>query len=416
MKNNSEINLLIFNCGSSSLSYRVFCLDSAGGLQPVAHGKAYHIGVKSDERPYLRHTFPDGTVRRDLDVATHAQAARAVLQYAKESSLAVQAIGHRFVHGGSRFQSAARITPVTLADLQDCSHLAPIHNPNSLSVIQVCLEMLPSAVQYASFDTAFHASLPEKAFRYALPISLADQYGFRKYGFHGLSYQYVCLQVSRFLNRPLETLKIIACHLGTGGSSVVAIQAGKSLDTSMGYSPLPGLIMSTRSGDLDPAIILELIGEHEWSVGQVNRLLNRESGLAGIGGGTSDLFELVQHTEQQDPQARLAVEMYVHRLKSYIGAYLALLGGADALVFTDDIGLRSWQVRQLACEGMEWCGMEIDPAANRNAPVDQIALISRVDSQVSVISMPTDEELMIALEGANLLRGQQTSLSENGLG
>ncbi len=400
-----ETNLLIFNCGSSSLSYKVYRLAAQGQPEEIATGKAYHVGTKSQEESYLQYKAGGHSEKEVKPLPNHREAARAILQYLQHIDLPVQVIGHRFVHGGTQFAESAWITPESLPRLEQCSPLAPIHNPNSLSVIHLCQEMLPQALQFAAFDTAFHAGLPEKAYRYALPTALADQFGFRKYGFHGLSYQYVSLQASRFLQAPLETLKIVACHLGTGGSSVAAIQGGRSLDTSMGYSPLPGLVMSTRCGDLDPAVVLELIGERGYSVEAVNRLLNKDSGLVGISGYSSDLFELIQRMEEPGGEkARLAVEMYVHRLKSYIGAYLAILGGADALVFTDDIGVRAWQVRARACARMEWCGIRLDEDANRRALANQIALVSQADSPVKVLSIPTDEEAVIALDGARLLQ------------
>lgn len=400
-----ETNLLIFNCGSSSLSYKLYRITDQANLVEAAVGKAYHVGTKSQEESYLLHKVGSSQKKEVRPLPNHREAARAALQHLQQAGLPVGMVGHRFVHGGTQFTQSALITAETLSRLEQCSPLAPIHNPNSLSVIHLCQEMLPRAVQFAAFDTAFHASLPEKAYRYALPRSLADQFGFRKFGFHGLSYQYVSLQASQFLGAPLESLKIVACHLGTGGSSVAAIQGGRSLDTSMGYSPLPGLIMSTRSGDLDPAIVLELIGERGYSVEAVNCMLNKDSGLVGISGTSSDLFELIRLAEEAgDERAQLAVGMYVHRLKGYIGAYLAILGGADALVFTDDIGVRAWQVRAQACAGMEWLGIYLDESANRSAPADQIALVSQPASRVKVLSIPTDEEAVIALEGLRLLQ------------
>ncbi len=390
-------HLLIFNCGSSSLSYKLY---DSNTLAVVAHGKAYHVATKSQEPSYLLHHHNGSAVRQETPLPSHRAAAQAVLEYLAQAGLETPVIGHRFVHGGVTFQSATPINAETLPRLEACSRLAPIHNPNSLSVIHLCQELRPAALQYASFDTAFHSSLPEHAYRYALPTALADQYGFRKYGFHGLSYQYCCLQAARYLDRPLSDLRLVICHLGTGGSSAVAVRDGESLDTSMGYSPLPGLVMSTRSGDLDPAIVLELIEEHGYTPAQVNRLLNKDSGLVGVSEISSDLFELL--AQGRNPRAGLAIDLYVHRLKSYIGAYLALLGGAHALVFTDDIGVCGWQIRELACSGMEWCGLELDLEANQAAPVDQIARLSASASRIAVLSIPTDEEYVIALQGIDL--------------
>lgn len=334
----------------------------------------------------------------------HRAAARAILDYLLNQNREVSWIGHRFVHGGDNFKASVPITWQALAQLQSCLDLAPIHNPNSLSVIEVCSEILPQARQYVTFDTAFHASLPEYVYRYALPAQLSDEYKFRKYGFHGLSYQYVIQKAAQFLKQPLESLRIIACHLGTGGSSVAAIAGGRSLETSMGYSPLPGLMMSTRSGDLDPAILLTLLEKHGYSASQLNRLLNKESGLLGVSGISSDLSELVHLAmAPENRQARLAVEMYVHRLKSYIGAYMAVLGGLDVLIFTDDIGVRLWQIRQAACQGLGYCGINLDLLANQNAAGDKPVLVNGKDSPAKILVIPTDEEYMIAQEGLKLI-------------
>ncbi len=426
-------NILVINCGSSSLTYKVYRAEIPGRLELLTAGKAVHVAVESKEPAYLLYELNGKLERENRPMPTHRLAAQAVLDHLERAAVPLQVVGHRFVHGGTRFYAPVIITTETLADLERCSPLAPIHNPNSLSVIHLCQERLPDAVEYASFDTAFHARLPEKAYRYPLPLDLADRYGFRKYGFHGLSYQYVSLEASHFLGRPLEELKIVACHLGTGGSSIAAIRGGASLDTSMGYSPLPGLMMSTRSGDLDPTIVLELIGAYGWTIEQVTRLLNKDSGLIGISGYSSDLFELIEkaglseipekinqaehdlsinEAENQpiNHRALLAVDMYVHRLKGYIGQSLATLEGADALVFTDDIGVRSWQLRQLACHGMGWCGLQIDPLANRLAPIDETTLVSAPDSTIKVLSIPTDEEYVIAMEGLNLLQAQTGSM------
>ena len=396
-------NLLVFNCGSSSLTYKVYRADAGRALSVLAAGKAFHVGTVTQEAAHLRHTLDAETVTDVRPLPDHRAAAAAVLTHLRVRGVAPDAIGHRFVHGGARFQAPVVVTDEILPELAACNRLAPIHNPNSLSVIHLCRAELPQAVQYAVFDTAFHATLPEAAYRYALPLALADRCGFRKFGFHGLSYEYVTGEAARALGRPVEALKIVACHLGTGGSSVAAIDGGRSVETSMGYSPLPGLIMSTRCGDLDPSIVLALIAEHGYTPAAVDRLLNRESGLIGVSGASSDLFELIRLDEARDARARLAVAMVVHRLKSTIGAYAAVLGGFDVLAFTDDIGVRGWQVRERACAGLAWCGVILDAEANRRAPNDAIAVVSAAESPVAVLSIPTDEEVVIARAGIGLL-------------
>ncbi len=394
--------ILVFNCGSSSLTYKVYRAGSENALQAVAWGKAYHVASPSQAAAYVQHTWNGQSLRIERRLPDHCSAAQAVLEHLEGHGIATPMIGHRFVHGGAEFNRPTAITPDSWPRLQATRPLAPIHNPNTLSVIALCLEQRPQARQYAAFDTAFHAAMPEASYRYALPYDLANSLGLRKYGFHGLSYQYSCMQTARFLKVPLEELKIVACHLGTGGSSVAAIQDGRSLDTSMGYSPLPGLIMSTRSGDIDPAIILELMEQHGYTAAQINTLLNKESGLIGVSGFSSDLLELVDAAYKQNASAALAVDMYVQRLKHYVGAYLALLNGADVLVFTDDIGVRGWQIREMVCAGLGFCGVYLDQTVNRFAPPDALTLLSQPNSRISVLSIPADEELMIAMQGMDL--------------
>jgi acetate kinase len=360
------------------------------------------VATKSQEAAYISHHWNGQSARQEMPMPDHRSAAQAVLEHLQQKGIPTPLIGHRFVHGGAEFKRATLIDGESLPRLQATRHLAPIHNPNSLSVIDLCLEMCPDARQYAVFDTAFHAAMPESSYRYALPCELSDRLGLRKYGFHGLSYQYCCLQTSHYLKAPVEDLKIVACHLGTGGSSVAAIQGGRSLDTSMGYSPLPGLMMSTRSGDIDPAIVLELLDEHGCTTQQVNRLLNKDSGLSGVSGFSSDLMELVEAAQRGHPRATLAVDMYIQRLKHYVGAYLALLNGADALVFTDDIGVRGWTIRDAVCTGLSFCGVKLDQTANRFAPSDALSVVSAQGSSITVLTIPTDEEWVIAREGMKL--------------
>jgi acetate kinase len=401
----TSTHILIFNCGSSSLSYKVYDCDSGDGkLTSLASGKAHHVGVVSQESAYLEHQILGEAVTEVKSLPDHRSAAEAVLQTLASHGLAIQTIGHRFVHGGARFTASTLINAQNLAELRQCSSLAPIHNPNSLSVIDLCSQLMPHAIQFACFDTAFHAGLPEVAYRYALPIELADRYGLRKFGFHGISYQYVTAQAALMLGKAVGEARLVACHLGTGGSSVTAIRGGQSLDTSMGYSPLAGLIMSTRSGDLDPAIPLDLIEQYGFSASELNDLFNHRSGLLGISGLSSDLFELIELGAQGNQRAQLAVDMYVHRLKSFIGSSLAALGGADALVFTDDIGVHAWQIRAQAGAGLEFCGMKIDEQANRRAVDGRPACVSAKSSPIQVLVIPTDEERVIAQEGVRLLK------------
>lgn len=388
------MNILIFNCGSSSQKFKLFNVPTQNEYREIASGKARNVGVKTLAEPVIDWDVrgQGGSILKALP--DHRSAARAMLEIIKQNGVAVDAIGHRFVHGGEVFDRTARIDPGTLAQLRECLPLAPIHNPNSYSVIQVCLDVLPGVPQFAVFDTAFHARMPEESRLYAIPQDLAKKYGFRKYGFHGLSYQFVSAEAARQLDRPIESVKLIMCHLGTGGASVTAFKDGRTLDTSMGFSPLPGLVMSTRCGDIDPEIVLEMIRQG-YSVDEVDDILNIKSGLVGLSGYSSNLAEIIKAGQEGNRDCQTAFEVYAHRLKMYLGAYTWLLNGADALIFTDDIGMKSWELRQQVCRDADRLGILLDEQANRSAPNDRVSWINRPDSPTKILLVPTDEELVI---------------------
>ena len=400
------MNILVFNCGSSSLNCKVFHALPSGELAPIVQAKAHHVGVQSQEAPYIDFHYDGNTTRLDAPLPDHAAAAGAILDWLDSSRVRVDASGHRFVHGGTSLHETTRITSDNLPLLEACAPLAPLHNPAALAVIHICRQRLGEIPLFAAFDTAFHARMPGFASRYALPGELRELPEMRKYGFHGLSYQYVTAETARYLDIPVEKLRLIACHLGTGGSSAAAINGGHSVDNSMGSSPLAGLIMSTRCGDLDPTIPLTLVDKFGYTPQEVGRLLNKESGLVGISGFSSDLFEIVDRAEAGSQPARLAVDMYVHRLKRYIGAFLAVLGGCDALVFTDDIGQRCWQIREAACRGLEPLGIVLDEDANRSASGGETEAINKPESPIHVLVVPTDEELVIARDCLRLLHSE----------
>lgn len=390
------MNALIFNCGSSSQGFKVY--RAVAGAEPVvvASGKARNVATRTQAQSVIdwRIGGESGLVAAELP--SHRVAAEGILDLLAGKGIAVDAVGHRFVHGGTLFDRTAAIDVPTLERLRQCLPFAPIHNPNSYSVIEVCLERLPGVPQYAVFDTSFHAAMPAYAREYAIPRDLAAR-GFRKYGFHGLSYQYVSAAVAALMARPLAELKLILCHLGTGGSSVAAVKAGASLDTSMGYSPLPGLVMSTRCGDIDPEVALELVREGA-SPDEVSRILNNRSGLIGLSGFSSNLEEVIAEAEQGNAQCQLAYDAYAHRLKLYLGGYMWLLGGADAIVFTDDVGVKSWRLREAVCAGAGALGVVLDRAANRAAPPDRATRVSTEASATQIWVIPTDEEIVILRE------------------
>jgi len=403
----AKLNLLVFNCGSSSLNYKVFATAEEVHLRLLGSGKAHRVGVAGSQPSFIEHKWLGQNRSAETAIPDQRRAAQIILAHLKEIGVQIHAVGHRFVHGGSQFNRSVLLNETNLGRLRECLPLAPIHNPNTMSVIEECQHTLGIIDQYVCFDTAFHAGMPPESFRYALPDEVVSRFNLRRFGFHGLSYQYVTEEAATYLRLPLDSLKLIACHLGTGGSSVAAVLGGHSADTSMGFSPLSGLIMGTRTGDLDPLVplyMIEMLGETEESL---NDLFNKKSGLLGISALSSDLRDILKAAEQGSSQASLAFEMYSSRLRKTIGSYAALLGGFDALIFTDDIGINNPPVREAACQGLSWCGVILDPEANKQAPVDAISEISSTVSNVHVLSIPTDEEWVIGQEGARLLKGGQ---------
>lgn len=372
-------------------------------MEVILSGKAHRVGVKGSEPSFIEYKLGGNAEKEVTPIRSHRRAASLVAAYVKDHCIRIDCIGHRFVHGGSHFSRSAMLNENSLQSLRLCLPLAPIHNSISLSVIYECRKSFPDVRQYVTFDSAFHSSLPDYAYTYALPKNVVETFGFRKYGFHGLSYTYVTREAARFLSTPLEALRIVACHLGTGGSSVAAIQNGRSVDTSMGYSPLPGLVMSTRSGDIDPMLTLYFMSLYGVRPDDLMDILNKKSGLLGISEFSSDIRDIIHRlSESGAEQAELALDMYVHRLKKYIGSYIAVLGGVDVLIFTDDIGLRNPLVREKVCQHMEWCGLVLDKEANRGAVGEELSVLSAGDSAVHVLAIPTDEEVVIATEGMEL--------------
>ncbi|MFA5271947.1 MAG: acetate/propionate family kinase [Candidatus Omnitrophota bacterium] len=397
------MNILVFNCGSSSLTYKLFGVIGYEDVNVVLSGKAHRVGVKGEEPSFIEHFF-QGEIRKDVTpLKNHKQAAISILQYLNENGINIDYIGHRFVNGGTYFSKSVFIDKGILKKLYLCLPLAPIHNPVILEVIQECVKRFPHIKQYAAFDTAFHSTIPYPAYTYALPKKIIQKFGFRKYGFHGLSYSYVARVIPEFLKRSPKKMKIVACHLGTGGSSVAAIRDGASIDNSMGYSPLPGLIMSTRCGDIDPMLTIYLMATYGYRPDYLIDMLNKDSGLLGISGFSSDIRDIIHHISKEGEQAELALDMYVHRLKKYIGSYITILGGIDALVFTDDIGLRNPFIREKVCKAMKWCGIALDKRLNYKAVGNVISVLNTKNSKVKVISLPAEEELAICFEGLKLL-------------
>ncbi len=386
----------------------MFDAEDVESIKVVASGKAHRVGVKGSEPSFIEHHYRGEAEKKTLPINSHREAAGLVLDFVKEQKIPIEYIGHRFVHGGSFFSGSVFLNADTLGTLKMCLPLAPIHNPMSLNAIDECRKRMPDIPQYVTFDSAFHSSIPPRAYTYAISRRIVEKFGFRKYGFHGLSYMYVTGAAARFLEVPLETLNMVACHLGTGGSSVAAVKQGKSIDTSMGFSPLPGLIMSTRSGDVDPMLTVFLMSVYGYRSEDLETILNKQSGLLGISGFSSDIRDIINRFSKEEDdtsQAELAFKMYVHRLRKYIGSYIVALGGIDVLIFTDDIGVHNPLVREKVCDHLEWAGVKLNKDLNNRAITDTIHLISDDASKVKVLSIPTEEELVIVREGLKLQGG-----------
>ena len=391
------MKVLVINSGSSSIKYQLFDMSNKAAL---ARGLLEKIG-ETESR--LTHQFRGeqgnkAEVTRSLPVENHQQGFQLIGDVLNESgavhdSSELFGIGHRVVHGGEAFKEPALIDEKVMTTIQVLSPLAPLHNPANLTGIEVALQFAPGVPQIAVFDTAFHQSVPPQAFHYALPLDLYQNHNVRRYGFHGTSHGYVAKQAALYLKRSLHSLNLITLHLGNG-ASVTAIEKGRSIDTSMGMTPLEGLIMGTRSGDIDPAIIFYLGKKTDLSQDEMESLLNKHSGLKGIC-GVNDMREIAEMANAGNELARLAIEMYCYRIKKYIGAYSAVLGSVDALVFTGGIGENAVDIRARSCEGLSRMGIEVDEDKNR-LKTSGIREIQRDRSSVSILIIPTDEELEIA--------------------
>ena len=389
------MKVLVINAGSSSLKYQLMDPQTR---EVLAKGLCERIGI--DGR--LTHKVPARNAKHEFEIAmpTHAEAIQAVLDALTSpdhgviaSMKEIDAVGHRVVHGGEKFASSVLIDDVVMAALEDCIPLAPLHNPANITGIKACQKVMPGVPMVAVFDTAFHQTMPERAYMYALPYEYYENDKVRRYGFHGTSHKYVAGRASAMLGKPLEALKIITCHLGNG-SSVTAIDCGRSVDTSMGFTPLAGLPMGTRSGDLDAGILEYLMNKYNMDIKEMLNVLNKKSGVLGISGVSSDFRDLEQAAEQGNHRAGLALEAFQYGVKKLVGAYAAAMGGVDAIVFTAGVGENDAGTRMAVASGLEFMGVKMDADANNVRGKE--AVISAPDSKVAVLLIPTDEELMIA--------------------
>jgi acetate kinase len=400
------MKILVINSGSSSIKYQLFDGEK---MIPTASGLVEKIGEPSSRIKHSAIAIPQSTTRtlEDLQIAGHRTGLSYMVDLLMDSEIGVisspeeiTAVGHRVVHGGERFSQPTIITAEILETIETLIPLAPLHNPANLTGIQVAQELFPGATQVAVFDTAFHQTMPAAAFRYAVPNELYEEYGVRVYGFHGTSHLYVTKQAIAYVGKPATDTNLITTHLGNG-CSMTAVKGGKSMDTSMGFSPLAGLIMGTRSGDIDPALPYFLGTSLDMSFAEIDRLLNKQSGMLGLT-GQNDLRDIEARRENGDPDAQLALEMYAYRIKKYIGAYTAILGHVDALVFTAGVGEKSSVVRELVCRDLEGLGIRLDPRKNELGAAGPVTEIQATDphsegsSAVKILIIPTNEELEIA--------------------
>lgn len=400
------MKILVINCGSSSLKYLLFNVKTKTLL---ARGLVERIGFKGARCHY----YPQGKlqIEEERRVINHKAAIKVMSDFLTSSKHGViksikeiRAIGHRVVHGGEKFKESIIIDKAVERSIKEYIRLAPLHNPHNLEGIFACESLFPRIPQVAVFDTAFHQTIPPYAYLYGLPMDLYRKDGVRRYGFHGTSHKFISLRVAELLKKPVSSFRIISCHLGNG-CSMTAIKNGKSIDTSMGLTPLEGLVMGTRCGDVDPGIIFHLMEKERLGLKKINMLLNEKSGLLGLSGISNDMRDIYNAAMKGDEQAKLAIDIFVYRIKKYIGSYAAVMDGLDILVFTAGIGQNQERIRELVCKDMNFLGIKIDKEKNEAKDPPE-KLISTPDSRVMVLVIPTNEELRIAQETYEVVKSR----------
>ena len=398
------MNVLVINAGSSSLKYQLLNPDTQ---EILAKGLCERIGI--DGKFTYKPTGKTAVKAADVAMPTHSEAIQTVLNALVDkdngviaSMKEIDAVGHRVVHGGEKFAKSVLITDEVMATIEECNPLAPLHNPANIIGIRACQQLMPGTPMVAVFDTAFHQTMPPVAYTYALPYEYYEQDKVRRYGFHGTSHKYVSQRAAAMLGKPIEELKLISCHLGNG-SSITAIDGGKSVDTSMGFTPLAGLPMGTRAGDLDAGILQYLMNKHGMNIDEMLNVLNKKSGVEGISAISSDFRDLENAEAEGNQRAELALRVFDYSVKKYIGAYAAAMGGVDAVIFTAGVGENGPETRESACAGLEFLGIKIDPEKDkvRGKEMD----VSADDAKVRVLVIPTNEELMIAMDTAAIVNG-----------
>ena len=398
------MKILVLNCGSSSVKYKLLDMESN---EELGSGAVEKIGMKGS---FLKHKRKDGqTVLLKGEILEHQTAVEyilGILTSQKHGAVAsleeINAVGHRVVHGGEKFNSSVLITDEVIQKIVECIDIAPLHNPPNLAGINAVNELLPQVPQVAVFDTAFHQTMPEHAYMYGIPYALYKKYGIRRYGFHGTSHRYVSKRACEFLGLDYNNTKIITAHIGNG-ASITAIEGGKSVDTSMGFTPIEGLMMGTRSGDVDLGVVTFLMEKEMLGASTVSTLFNKHSGVLGISGLSSDMRDIENGIKEGNERAKLALDMYEYRIKKYIGSYIAALNGVDVLVFTGGVGENMTSLREYVCKGLLFMGIHIDFELNSKSRGKEI-LLSIPDSAVKVVVIPTDEEFMIASDTLDIVK------------
>lgn len=398
-----SMKILVLNCGSSSIKYALYNMDDKSVM---TSGGAERVGL---DGAFVKVKMPDGTKKKVMhDIPEHTEGVKFIFSLLTDPEIGViksldeiDAVGHRMVHGGEKFNKSVLLDDEVLKTFEECSDLAPLHNPANLKGVKAVSELMPGLPQVGVFDTAFHQTMPAHSYLYAIPYELYKKYGVRRYGFHGTSHRYVSQRVCDYLGVKYEDKRIITCHIGNGGS-VAAVQNGKCVDTSMGLTPLEGLMMGTRSGDIDAGAVTFLEKKLGLDADGMSNLLNKKSGVLGITGISSDMREIDDAVAAGNEMAKIALDMYNYRIKKYVGAYAAAMGGCDIIVFTAGVGENQYQMREAVCRGMEYMGVKLDVEKNKTIRGEE-AVISTPDSKVTVCVIPTDEELMIATDTMNLL-------------
>ena len=397
----------MLNCGSSSVKYKLINVDDK---KTLAEGGVEKIGIPGS---FLKFRLPDGSKKViDEVIPDHRKAIMDILNILTDPTYGcissfkeIDAVGHRVVHGGEKFNKSVLINDEVIEKIKECYDVAPLHNPVNMAGIDAITELMPGVPQVAVFDTAFHQTMPAEAYMYALPYELYTKYSVRRFGFHGTSHRYVARRVCDFLGVPYENQRIITCHIGNGGS-ITAVKDGKSIDTSMGLTPVEGLMMGTRVGDVDPGALTFIMDKEHLDTKQLSNLINKKSGVLGISGISSDMRDIDAAIAEGNERAKLALDMYIYRIIKYIGAYTAVLNGVDIIVFTGGVGENQQPLRKAVCEHLSYLGVKIDDAVNASSRGEE-KVISAADSKVNVVVIPTDEELMIARDTEAIVNGRQ---------